>query len=246
MSEIETETAESVARVLSTVLENEGDSDHERTLLDALDRLWELHGTPMNVDTDNLSEEDVEVTFNFIEDYAPSDDELGRYRRNNDGSHPDRVFEYAFTFVDTEARYVNGCLPSFRDWTVEYLDSNENVLETRSYDHDDEIPTEPVIDGTRYECAHTIRGNDGDVQVYVSPNPVRTDVDVVVRAMGDDYVNIEAHNGPNVSSNKEPTTTLEQNFDWGMLGETEIIVNGDPDDVMEFMQDEQGWVVEVE
>lgn len=220
MNSVDSDTAASVAKVLQRVRQKEADSDHLRTLDSALDRLWELHGTPMSVDEDDVDSDDVETAFNFLND--------------NDES----TLEYAFGFVDREARYVNGCLPSFRDWHVEYVHEGD-VIEERVYDHDDEIPTQPEIDGLRYECDWTERGS-GEVIVHVTEHPVRNDVDLVINAEGDDFINLESHNGPNISNPEEPIKILSEEFDWGMLGDEKIIVKDNPSNVVDFIE-EKGW-----
>lgn len=220
MSSIDSDLAESVGRVLHRVREEEADSDHLRTIDAALDRLWDMHGTPLTVNTDELDSTDVEKTFNFIDNSSEKD------------------FEYVFGFIDREERYVNGCLPSFRDWHVEYVHEG-TVIEERVYNHDDEIPTQPEINGMRYECDRTNRG-DGEVVVYVSEHPVRKDVDLVINAEGDDFINLESHDGPNISNPEEPIEILSQEFDWGMLGDEKIIVKDEPANVVEFIED-KGW-----
>lgn len=216
MSSVNYDLAESVGKVLHRIKEKESDSDHVHIISSALDRLWEMHGTRIDVNTEDLNSEDVKKAFNFMKESS------------------DRDFEHALEFVDLEERYSNGCLPSFRDWHVEYVNNGE-VIEERTYDHDDEIPIEPEIDGIRYECDRTKRGS-GEVVVYVSENPVRDDVDLVIKAEGDDFINIESH-----CSNKDPIEILSQEFKWGMLGDDKIIVkNDDPSNVVEFIE-EKGW-----
>lgn len=242
MKDPDSDTVESVARVFSRILEEEVDSDHIRTVEDALDRLWVLHGEVEDVDPSKVDSDDVEATFEFFEDFSPSRSEMNSYKANNDGNrHPNRVFNYMTDFVDTAERYVNGCLPSARDWEVEYVRDGK-VIEERVYDHDDEIPTEPVIDGVRHECDQTERG-DGEVTVFVSEHPVRNDVDLVINAEGDDFINIESHEGPNISNPEEPIEILSREFNWGMLGDEKIIVRDDPSNVVEFIK-KRGWSFE--
>lgn len=241
MVEFNTETVKSVARVITKIKENEGDSDHISILNSTLDRLWDLYGEEVSTETDDVKSKDVEVTINFLNEYAPSRNERGKYLANNQERHPDRVFAHAIDFVDNESRYLNGCLPSFRDWGVEYIHNGE-VIETRKYEYDDEIPLEPVIDDVRYECESTDRSSN-IVKVYVSKNPLREDVDIVIHAEGDDFINMEAHDGPNVKNEKAPISMLSNEFNWGMLGEKKIIINENPEDVVEFIES-KGWEYE--
>ncbi len=242
MTEVSKKTVESVVRVFNTIKENEGDSDHISMIDSALDCLWELYGEKVETNTDNVTEEDVNITVNFLEEYAPSRSEMMSYRANNNGDrHPNRALESMVETVDLSARYANRCLPSYREWNVEYICDGE-VIEERTYDYDDEIPTDPVIDGVRYECDSTKRG-DGDVVVYVSKNPIREDVDIVINAEGDDFINMESHDGPNVPNDEYPINVLSEKFDWGMLGPTKIIIQDKPDNVIEFMNS-KGWEYE--
>jgi len=242
MDEPSSDTVRSVARVFNRILEEEEDSDHVSTVENALDRLWDISESVEDVDPSNTDEDDVEATFEFIEEFAPTRNEMTSYRANNNGdSHPDATFNYITDFVDRAERYVNGCLPSFRDWEVEYIRDGE-VVEKRTYDHDDEIPTEPIINGVRHECERTKRG-DSEVTVYVSEHPVRDDVDIVINSTGDDFINLESHNGPNISNPEEPIEVLSEEFNWGMLGDTEIILKEDPNDVLTFIED-NGWTFE--
>ncbi len=242
MTEIDKKTITSVVRVLNTLKENEGDSDHISMINSALERLWELYGDEVDVNTDNLTKEDVKTTVNFLEEHAPSRREMMSYRANNNGDrHPNRTLEYMSETVDLSARYANRCLPSYRNWNVEYICDGE-VIEERTYDYDDEIPTEPVIDDVRYECDSTKRGN-GEVVVYVSKHPIREDVDIVINAEGDDFINIESHNGPNVPNDTYPIDILSDEFDWGMLGPTKIIINDKPDNIIKFIES-KNWKYE--
>lgn len=220
MDSVDPDIVKSTAKVLQYVRDIESDSDHLQGLNHALDQLWDLHGSQLDVDTGKPNSEDVKRAFNLIEDNR--DSKLGN----------------AFRFVDRESRYVNGCLPSFRDWHVEYVHEGD-VIEERVYDHEDEIPTQPEIDGLRYECDWTERGS-GEVVVHVTEHPVRNDVDLVINAEGDDFINLESHNGPNISNPEEPIEILSQEFDWGMLGDEKIIVKDDPSDVVEFIE-HKGW-----
>lgn len=146
------------------------------------------------MNADNVCEEDVKITFEFLEENAPSREEQMNYRANNyREGHPDSILSYIFEFVDLGSRYINRCLPSFRDWGVTYI-CNGEVIEERVYDYDDEIPTSPIIDGVRYECKRTNRG-DGDVEVFISKDPIRKDVDIVINAKGNDFINLETHDG---------------------------------------------------
>lgn len=237
------ETVESVARVFNTIKENEGDSDHISIINAALERLWVVYDKPsINVNTNNVTKEDVKSTVDFLNEYAPSQNEMYKYRANNDGErHPNQAFNRMIDTVDLSSRYANRCLPSYRDWNVEYINNGE-IIEKRVYDYDDEIPTKPTIDGVRYKCDSTKRG-DGDVTVYVSKHPIREDIDIVINAEGDDFINLESHDGPNVKNDKEPIKTLGSEFNWGMLGETKIIINDKPENVIEFI-DAQGWEYE--
>lgn len=240
MAKVDYDTALSVARTFHTIKEDQSDHDHVGTIEDALETLWDLHGRKpiSDIDTDKLDDDDVETTFEFLEDYAPTRNQMNKYRSNNDERHPERSLNYVADFVDTEERYVNGCLPSVRDWDVEYVRDGD-VIEERTYKHDDEIPTDPVINGVRHECDRTKRG-DGEVKVYVSKDPIRNDVDIVINAEGSDFINLEAHNGPNVPNNTKPIEELGEEFNWGMLGETEIIIREDPQDVIDYISS-KGW-----
>lgn len=240
MTPPDTETLESAALVFNRLVESQADSDHVSIIESALERLYDGYSiTPDALPNRSVTENDVARTAAFIDEVAPSRDERGQYKANNDGDrHPDRAFSHIDDFVDTEARYVNGCLPSYREWSVDYV-RDGTTIESRTYDHDDEIPSDPTINGVRHECERTERG-DGHVTVYVSEHPVRDDVDVVINTEGDDYINLEGHNGPNVTDEEEPISILGSEFDWGMLGPTEAVLNEDPSDVIAFM-DQQGW-----
>jgi len=245
MDEIDKDTVISMARVFNTIKNNEADSDHVDIVNSALDKIWEgYEGDIINVNADNVCEKDVKITFEFLEKNSPSREEQMNYRANNDGErHPDRILSHIFEFVDLGSRYVNGCLPSFRDWEVTYI-CNGEVIEERVYDYDDEIPTSPIIDGVRYECKRTNRGN-GDVEVFISKNPIREDVDIVINAKGNDFINLETHDGPNIQDRNVPINVLSDKFNWGMLGDTEIIINGNPDEVINFIES-KGWEYEFE
>lgn len=241
MTELDKDTAESVARVYKTIQDHESDSDHTQTLNNALDRLWEIYGEKLDVNGDSVTVKDVERTFTFSEEYAPDRSEREKYRENNDGRHPNTVFSYTLDFVDHNERYTNGCLPSARDWDVTYV-RNGDVIEERTYNHDDEIPTDPTINGIRHECERTKR-RDGEVTVYVSKDPVRDDVDIIINAVGDDFINVDGHDGPNVKSGSNAIDKLADKFDWGSWGDTNIVLTETPEKVYNYL-DDQGWVYE--
>jgi hypothetical protein len=245
MPSVDSSTVESVARVFTKIKQEEVDSDHIRTVTDALDTLWDMNnGNVIDVSSNNVTKEDVETTFEFLDQFAPSKDEIRNYReKHNRNRHPKCDLNYMIEFVDNAERYINGCLPSVRDWNVEYI-LDGNVIEERVYDYDDEIPTEPVINGTRYSCDRTDRG-DGEVTVYVSKNPIRDDVDIVINAEGDDFINLEVQDGPNIDDSEVAIDEISEEFNWGMLGKTDIVITDSPNDVITYI-DNKGWEYEYE
>jgi hypothetical protein len=239
MDKLDEKTVRSVASVFELIRQEETDSDHISTAEVALERLWVIWGEELDVQPHTVDSNDVENTVEFLDKFAPTREESMDYKRNNNGNNdPDRMFRYIETFVDTECRYVNGYLPSYRDWDVDYVRDGQ-VVESRTYEHDDEIPTEPDINGVRHTCDRTERG-DGHVRIYVSKEPILQDVDILIRAEGDDFINIEAQDGPNINSRESAITTLSNEFDWGMLGDTEIIVRDNPEEVTDYMNS-LGW-----
>ena len=170
MTKPDKSTVKSVARVFNKIKNNEHDSDHVSMMNSAINRLWVLYDNDMiDVDPNDVDKQDVQKTVDFLDKYAPSRKEMYSYKANNNGErHPNRMLNHMFEFVDLESRYFNGCLPSYRNWTVEYIYEGE-VIDKRSYDYDDEIPRNPTINDIRYEHkSHNYK--DSDVTITVSKN----------------------------------------------------------------------------
>lgn len=241
--DLDREAVESTMAAIDACYEAESDSDHESALMEARGRLADLYDGWFGP-IPEPDEEDVRRALDLLEELNPSEEERDEYLEENGERHPDRCFGWAFDFVDNAARYVNGVLPDPRDWNVRYEQDGE-IIEERVYDHDDEIPINPVIDGTRYESVRTKRGN-GEVVVQVEEDPLREDIHIVVNATGDrkDFVNLSAHPGPDGSDPQSIVNELCDQFEWGMKGETDAILREKPEVVYDYLT-ESGYEYEV-
>lgn len=158
MTDLTTPEPAAILGVLDELHNIERDLDHQATIESArtaVDELVDGDITPRG----EISEETVRTAAEALERLAPSQEELREY----DGLHPDRIYSHALEFLDHHARYVNGELPSYREWTAEYYLDGEHI-HTAHFDHDDEVETDPVIDGTSYKRSTVVRG-DGMVKV---------------------------------------------------------------------------------
>lgn len=158
-----------VGRVLRTLSEHETDGSHVDTLVGAWERMIELYGDVVWPDDADPTMGDVQTAFDVLSANSPTESEKGWYKEQHDRRHPDRVFGWALEFVDNEAKYVNGVLPEPRTHRVVYKDKGtREELDTREYDHADEIPTRPTIDGTEYTFGRRTTTDDGDTLIYVT------------------------------------------------------------------------------
>lgn len=210
---------EDLAQTLAVIdhcYEQEADSDHERILMAAREEVLD------HLDRD-VGPEMVETAYETLDALGPDSQD-------------------ARLFVDTESRYVNGCLPSFREWTAKY-EVDGDVIEEREYTHDDEIEINPEIDGTRYESRRVERG-DGEAVIHLEPDPVRDDVHVTINASdGKSFVNLDAHPGPDDTDPGKIIESLCNEFDWGMRDTDAAIIRDNPDVVFQFIED-NGWLIE--
>jgi len=103
-----------------------------------------------------------------------------------------------------------------------------------------------VIDDVRYTATATKRDADGTVRVSLAERPFRRDIDVYIHDHTAQTMTIEGHDGPNVSSETHPVSTLgaaldtESGEDTEVADDTEIRVTEGLDDVVSFI-DDQGW-----
>jgi len=164
MRDLDRESVAAIGRVVRALSESESDSDHLSTIIGGWSRLVELSSHVVWPE-DPPSEDDVQTALDVLEDLDPSETEQDQYRDDTGRRHPDRYFGWLREFVDTDARYVNGSLPEPRTWTAVY-EKDGDTLETRTYQHDDEIPLSVEIDGSEYESTRVSR-REGRVVVVV-------------------------------------------------------------------------------
>lgn len=170
IDEFNNDQIKSTLSVLDEVLEHESDGDHRSTLVQAKTHLVELWGKELQSGSGRVDETDVQHALDVLGRLDVSDEERENYRDEHDGErHPNRIFGYALEFVDNSAKYVNGPLPEPRTWRVEYKTSRvEPPLETREHDYNDEIETEPIIDGIEYSFVRRYTNSDeAVVTIYV-------------------------------------------------------------------------------
>jgi len=164
MRDLDRESVAAIGRVVRELSESESDSDHVSTIIGGWSRLVELSGHVVWPEAPP-SEHDVQIALDLLDELDPSETEQDQYRDDTGRRHPDRYFGWLREFVDTDARYVNGSLPEPRTWTVVYRHDGD-MLETRTYQHDDEIPLSPEIDDSEYESTRVSR-EEGRVVVRV-------------------------------------------------------------------------------
>ncbi|TQQ82894.1 hypothetical protein EGH24_05505 [Halonotius terrestris] len=241
---IEREDLTSFIAVLTRLKQSETAPDQKEILSNAIGRVWDCYdGERFEVSRDEITSDDVETTYRFLEKHGPTREDAQAYREEHKKPHPNRILRHALDFVDAAARYRHGCLPSFRTWTATYIHDG-SVIAERTYDYEDSIKLHPVIDDVRYKSTATERDADGTVRVYVSESPFRTDIDVFVHGHTDHTVTVTGHNGPNVATEADPVSTVGAEFKGKTADATEVIVAEDVDSVVAFVE-QQGWEYEV-
>lgn len=229
--------------VLNHIKQHEDDIDHIQTLTDAIDTVWGLWNADNSRITptpDSVTSNDVQTAYEFLTEISPSHNESSQHHRETGERHPHETLRFAAEdFIDTEARYTNGCLPSFRTWDVTYH-HDDNVIANRTYEHDDAIESDPVIDGVRYATKQRTYNDTGAVDVYLEEDRLRTDIAVLVTAAREHRVKIQGHNGPNVQDETHAVTVLTSKFEWGMNSDTEAIIKTDLESLLEFIT-HKGW-----
>lgn len=241
---IDRETVTSIITVLTRLEHSEIPPDQRDMASDAIARVWECYdGKEFDVSPENVTSDDVETAFRFLDQHGPPREEAQAYQEQHGTAHPNRILTHALDFVDTASRYRYGCLPSFRTWTAKYIHDGTEIAE-RTFDYEDSIKLSPVIDDVRYKSTSTKRDDDGTVRVYVAERPFRTDIDVYVHGHTDHTVAVAGHNGPNVATEAEPVRTLSAEFEGEVTDPTEVIVTDDVAAVVDFVE-QQGWEYEL-
>ncbi|MFB6232876.1 MAG: hypothetical protein ABEH61_01320 [Haloarculaceae archaeon] len=237
---IERDTVASVVAVLTRVKESEADPGHEEILSNAISRVWERYdGERFEVSPDAVTRGDVATAYAFLDEHSPTREEAQQYRIEHREPHPNRKLAHGLDFVDAASRYDNGCLPSVRTWTATYIHDG-TVIAERTYDREDAIKLNPVIDDVRYRASGTERAGDRTVKVSLVESPFRTDIDVYIHQHTNGTVTVEGHDGPNVADETGAVSALGREFDQERRDDTEIVVSEDLDDVVAFI-DQQGW-----
>lgn len=237
--------ADTLARTLSVIhrIKNKTNQPNRDILSSAIDILWEAwdgEKARIQVTPADITSEDVQEAYEFLFENAPTINTATKYWERTGDKHPREPLRFtAEEFIDTEAKYTNGCLPSFRTWNAVYQHDGEVIAE-RTYNHYDDIEEEPVIDGIRYESTREETHDTGGVTVHLEENRLRTDIDVFIAAATGDRVKIEGHNGPNVTDETHPVTVLTKEFEWGLNNSTEAILKIDLETLLSFIT-EQDW-----
>jgi hypothetical protein len=240
------ETVRSIIAVLTQLKDTDTATGHDDLLSAAIAHVWACYdGEPFEVDPESITSTDVETAHTALTTHSPTQQDAQAYREAHGTPHPNMPLKIGFDFVDTASRYRTGSLSSFRTWRAIYSHDGRVIAE-RTYDHEDAIALRPVIDDVRYTATATKRDGDGTVRVTLRERPFRTDIDVYIHENTAQTVTIEGHDGPNVSSETHPVSTLgaaldtEGGEDTEGADDTEIRVTEGLDDVVSFI-DEQGW-----
>jgi hypothetical protein len=237
---IERDTVRAVVAVLTRVKESETDPGHTEILSNAVSRVWELYdGDRFDVTPEAVTRSDVATAHTFLDEHSPTREEAQQYRTEHGEPHPNRKLAHGLDFVDTASRFDTGCLPSFRRWTATYVHDG-SVIAERTYDREDAIKLNPVIDDVRYRATATERKTDGTIRVTLDERPFRTDIDVYIHNHTDETVTVAGHNGPNVADETQAISELGAEFDHEARRDTELTVTEDVDDVVKFVEAE-GW-----
>lgn len=240
---IERDTVASVVAVLTQVREAETEPGHTEILSNAISRVWEVYdGDRFDVTPDAITRSDVATAYAFLDEHSPTRQEAQQYRTEHGEPHPNRKLAHGLDFVDAASRYDNGCLPSVRTWTATYIHDG-SVIAERTYDREDAIKLNPVIDDVRYRATATERKADRTVRVSLVESPFRTDIDVYIHSHTDETVTVAGHNGPNVADETQPVSALGREFDQERRDDTEVVVTEDLEDVVGFIE-AQGWEYE--